>query len=223
MQHPVIVKVLETSYITHDVKRFVVEKPPDCTFIPGQSINISINTDEWKNEKRSFTFTNLPEDDFLEFMIKIYLDHKGVTNQLDGVNAGDELILHEIFGVIAYKEQGVFFAAGSGITPFISIFRYLHKNKRIHGNTLIYSNKTAADVMMEEELEDLLGDNFIKVFTRQNVIGFADKRIDRGFLIDTISNFNQQFYICGPDDFVKNINSLLIKLGASADYIIFES
>ncbi|MEO8148376.1 MAG: FAD-binding oxidoreductase [Bacteroidia bacterium] len=222
MIEPVIVKVLETSYITHDVKRFVLEKPPGCDFIPGQSINISINLPEWKDQLRPFTFTSLPEDNYLEFMIKIYLKHNGVTNKLDSINADDELILHDIFGVIQYKSEGVFIAAGSGITPFISIFRNLYKNKRIKGNTLIYSNKTADDVMMEEELQSMLGNNFIKVFTRQNVIGFIDRRIDRDFLIDTIIDFNQHFYICGPDDFVKNINTLLLKLGASAEYIVIE-
>src|ERR1017187_6293027 len=82
----IILQVLDTSYITHDVKRFVLEKPPDYTFIPGQSVNISINLPEWKNELRPFTFTNLPDDDYLEFMIKIYRDRNGVTKKLESIN-----------------------------------------------------------------------------------------------------------------------------------------
>lgn len=218
----VIVKVLETNYINHDVKRFVVEKPPECNFIPGQSINISINLPDWKDELRPFTFTNLPTDDSLEFMIKIYPEHNGVTNKLDGINVDDELILHDIFGVIQYKDKGVFIAAGSGITPFLSILRALFSSKEILHNKLIYSNKTSADVMMEEELELMLGENFIKVFTRENVIGFLEHRIDRDFLIDTIQDFNQHFYVCGPEKFVNDINALLLQLGASSEFIIFE-
>src|SRR5688572_18194269 len=135
-----IVKVLEASYITHDVKRFTVEKPPGYTFVPGQATDVSINLPEWKNELRPFTFTSLKDQPCLEFMIKIYSDHKGVTDMLGRINSGAELILHDVFGAIQYKGQGVFIAGGAGITPFISILRNLHKKKQIPGNRLIYSN-----------------------------------------------------------------------------------
>jgi ferredoxin-NADP reductase len=221
-QH-IILKVLETDYITHDVKRFVLEKPPGFSFKPGQAVNISINLPEWKNQLRPFTFTNLPDDDYLEFMIKIYRDRNGVTKKLESINAGDELILHDVFGVLQYKEDGVFISAGSGITPFLSIFRYLYKQKRARANLLIYSNKSSEDVIMEKSLHTMLRDNFIMVFTRQNVIGFVEKRIDRDFLIDNISNFKQHFYICGPEDFVMSIREILLSLGATTEHIIFDS
>jgi len=219
---PVILKILSTSYITHDVKRFVLEKPPGYTFNPGQSVNVSINLPEWKKEIRPFTFTNLPDDDYLEFMIKIYRNRNGVTKKLESINAGDELILHEVFGVIQYKENGVFISAGSGITPFLSIFRYLYKQKRARQNLLIYTNKTSEDVIMEESLHKMLRDNFITVFTREHVLGYIEKRIDRDFLIDHISDFKQHFYICGPESFVKDLRELLLSLGATVDHIIFE-
>lgn len=218
----VILKILATSYVTHDVKCFVLEKPPGYTFLPGQSVNVSINLPEWKDQLRPFTFTNLPEDDYLELMIKIYRDRNGVTKKLESINAGDELILHDIFGTIQYKESGVFISAGSGITPFISIFRYLYKQKKLRENLLIYTNKTSEDVIMEKALKTMLKNNFVMVFTRENVIGYLEKRIDRNFLIDHIENFNQHFYICGSEDFVKNIKEILISLGATIDNIIFE-
>ena len=218
----IILKVLETSYITHDVKRFVLEKPPDYTFIPGQSVNISINLPEWKKELRPFTFTNLPDDNNLEFMIKIYREHNGVTQKLESINAGDELILHDIFGTIQYKETGVFISAGSGITPFLSIFRYLYKQKIANENLLIYSNKTSEDVIMGDSLHKMLKDNFITVFTREHIVGFIEKRMDRDFLIDHIKNFKQHFYICGPESFVNDLKKILLSLGATIDNIIFE-
>jgi len=216
-----VVKVLETSYVSHDVKRFVLEKPAGFNFVPGQSVYISINLPEWKDQLRPFTFTNLPEDDVIELMIKLYRNKNGVTKKLETVNEGDELILHHVFGTIAYTEKGVFIAAGSGITPFLSIFRHLYKTRQIHHNVLIYSNKTADDVLMDEELQKMLGDNLIKTFTRENVIGFIDRRIDRDFLITHISHFKQHFYICGPDTFVSDLNILLQSLGANPESIIF--
>ena len=217
----IILQVLDTSYVTHDVKRFVLEKPPDYTFIPGQSVNVSINLPEWKSELRPFTFTNLPDDDYLEFMIKIYREHKDVTQKLESINKGDELILHDIFGTIKYEEPGVFISAGSGITPFLSIFRYLYKQHRAKENMLIYSNKASEDVIMEESLHTMLKDHFITIFTREHVVGFIEKRIDRNFLIDHIRDFKQHFYICGPENFVTDLRKLLLSLGATVDNIIF--
>ena len=147
-----IVKILETHYITHDVKRFVVERPAGYDFIPGQATEVAINLPEWKDQLRPFTFTSIREHGFLEFMIKIYNDHDGVTNMLGRTHAGSELILHEAFGAIQYKGPGVFLAGGAGITPFISIFRHLYTHKNLHGNKLIYSNKTSEDVIVEDEL-----------------------------------------------------------------------
>lgn len=219
----IAVKILETNFITHDVKRFVVEKPPEFQFIPGQGTEISINTPQWKNELRPFTFTSRPEWDYLEFMIKIYKNNKGVTNELGATNAGAELIIHDVFGVIQYIKPGVFFAGGAGITPFISIFRDLFNRKEIKGNRLIYSNKTVSDIILFDELAKMLKTNFVNIITRENNIGFREKRIDRNFLIDAISDFNQNFYVCGPADFVNSIVANLKDLGAKSDSLIFES
>ena len=218
-----IVKILEGSFISHDVKRFVVEKPAGFTFIPGQATDVSINHPEWKDKLRPFTFTSLNEWPNLEFIIKIYDDHAGVTNQLGKTNAGAELILHDVFGTIQYQGPGVFIAGGAGITPFIAIFRALYKKKKLMpGNALIFSNKTADDIILKEELTKMLGLAYINVFTRQGVIGFRDRRIDRNYLIETIHDFSRHFYVCGPEIFVKEIVELLIDLGASADTVVFE-
>ncbi|HLF50834.1 FAD-binding oxidoreductase [Flavobacterium sp.] len=217
-----IVKVLQAVYITHDVKRFRVEKPIGFDFVPGQATEVSINLPLWTNQLRPFTFTCLRQQDYLEFMIKIYRDHEGVTNMLGKTNAGAELILHDVFGAIQYKGPGVFIAGGAGITPFISIFRDLYHKNQIEGNSLIYSNKTSEDVIMQDELQKMLKDRFIKLFTRENVLGFRGKRIDRSFLIDNISDFGQHFYVCGPTEFVKSITKDLMDLGAALDVIVIE-
>lgn len=219
-EHPV--KILESSYINHDVKRFVVEKPEGYTFIPGQATMISIEQAEWRNELRPFTFTSLNEWPYLEFTIKIYEDHHGVTEQLGKTNAGATLLLHDVFGTIQYKGPGGFIAAGAGITPFIAILRDLFNRQMIAGNKLILSNKTSEDIIYGKELYNMLGTDFINVFTREGVIGFRERRIDRNYLIDMIHDFSGNFYVCGPDDFVIDITGYLLSLGATAGSIIFE-
>jgi len=77
-----IVKIISIEAVTHDVKRFTVQKPEGYTFKPGQATDVSINTPALKDEKRPFTFTGLKESEHLEFTIKIYDSHKGVTKEL---------------------------------------------------------------------------------------------------------------------------------------------
>lgn len=217
-----IVKVLQSFYVTHDVKCFMVEKPENYDFIPGQATDVSINIPGWEDQVRPFTFTNLREQKCLEFIIKIYRDHEGVTNMLGHVNEGAELIIHDVFGAIQFKEPGIFIAAGSGITPFISIFRDLYKQNKLRGNKLIYTNKTSEDVIMDAELRKMLKNDYLNVFTRENVVGYVGRRIDRNFLIDTVSNFGQHFYVCGPSEFVENITKILLDLGATSDTLVVE-
>ena len=91
-----VVKIIATEPVTHNVKHFEVQKPSGYSYIPGQATEVAINNDKWKNERRPFTFTSLNEWDFLEFTIKIYKDHEGVTNELGKLTTKDELILRDV-------------------------------------------------------------------------------------------------------------------------------
>ena len=75
---------------------------------------------------------------------------------------------------------------------------------------------------MDKELRKMLKQNYLRHFTRENVIGYIGNRIDRNFLIENISNFSQHFYICGTNDFVKNVSLQLLDLGANADSLVIE-
>src|ERR1043165_4081102 len=120
-----IVKIRSIKNVTHDVLQIIVDRPANYNFTPGQATDVAINKEKWKEEKRPFTFTSLPDANFLEFTTKTYPEHKGVTNELLKLKPGDELILHDVWGAISYKGEGVFIAGGAGVTPFLSIFRHL--------------------------------------------------------------------------------------------------
>jgi ferredoxin-NADP reductase len=217
-----IVKVLEIIPRTHNVKTFRVSKPPNFSFTPGQATDLSLKKEGWEDNKHPFTFTSLPDDDQLEFTIKIYNNPNGLTHQLDSVGEGDEFKISDAWGAIEYKGEGVFIAGGAGVTPFISIFRYLKKRNEIGNNQLIFSNKTEEDIILKDEFENVLGKNFINVITSQSTTKYYNKRIDKNFLQGKVKDFNLHFYVCGPDEFTKNILEALEQLGANADALIFE-
>ena len=216
------VKILEILPLTHDVKRYKTEKPKGYVFMPGQATEVSINHPEWREEKRPFTFTNLPEEDRLEFVVKSYRDHRGVTNQLDTLQAGDELLIEDAWGTIQYKGKGVFIAGGAGITPFISIFKSLQSSGRLSGNSLLFANKTGKDIIMESFFRYLLGGNFISVLDQEKLPGHEYGRIDRAFLEKHVQDFSQDFYICGPDPMIQAVGKSLEQLGAKPEAIVFE-
>ena len=217
-----VVKIISIQKVTHDVKHYSVEKPNGYTFEPGQATEVSINLEKWKEERRPFTFTSLNEWPHLEFTIKSYRDHDGLTHALDKLKAGDELILRDVWGAITYKGEGYFIAGGAGITPFIAIFRKLYKEKKIGTNELFFSNKTSDDIILEEELVEMLGDKAHFIVTKESNTIYESSRIDKDFLLKNIKDFSRSFYICGPDKMVEEISGILKELGADPDSVVFE-
>lgn len=217
-----IVKILSINQITHDVKSFRFEKPQGYTFVPGQATEVSINKPGWIEERRPFSFTSLNNEPTLEFTIKRYADHNGVTNALHQLNEGDELIIRDVWGAIQYKGPGYFIAGGAGITPFIAILRDLYLNNQLAGNVLFFSNKTTDDIIYSEELARMLGTNAVYIITREKKEGFENTLINEDFLKSKITDFSKHFYVCGPEKMIADINAALEKLGAAADSIVFE-
>jgi predicted ferric reductase len=63
---------------------------------------VAIDKDGLREEKRPFTFTPLPIEDRLEFTIKVYPSHEGMTDAVDDLEVGDALIVGDAWGAISY-------------------------------------------------------------------------------------------------------------------------
>ena len=217
------VKIKSISHINYNVVQIVTEKPEHFNFKPGQATEISINRNGWAAEKRPFTFTSLPESDFLEFTIKIYPIHKNVTNQMDELVENDELILHEVFGAISYKGEGVFIAGGAGVTPFICILKDLQSKKKLGNNKLIFANNIKDDIILAEEFKEMLGDNFINILTHENIEGYAHGLITEEFLREHITDTSKYIYLCGPPPMMESVEKQLANLNIDEKLIIKEA
>jgi ferredoxin-NADP reductase len=220
MEH--IQKILSITQVTHDVRCIRFEKPEGYHFTPGHATEVAISKPEWRDEKRPFTFTCLNDEPYLEFTIKCYTDHDGVTNQIGKLEAGDELIIDDNWGAIEYKGEGYFIAGGAGITPFIAILRQLHKDGEIGNNKLFFSNKTAGDIIYEKELKEILGDNAVYIVTEDTGGPYLHDFIDEAFLGKHVEDFSKHFYICGPDPMIKAISDIVTNRGANPDAVVFE-
>lgn len=222
---PYSVEIREITKITHDVRAIKAEKPKGYSFEPGEATEVAIDKDGWRDEKRPFTFTSLNSEDHLEFIIKIYPDHNGITEQIGHLKEGDALIIENPWGTIQYSGEGVFLAGGAGITPFIAILRDLHQRGETGRNRLIFSNKSERDIILQEEFEEILGDRCLHVITDEQPGGdhlFLDGFINKDVLKEHISDFGQPFYVCGPPPFNESIIGYLKELGAEPEALVFE-
>lgn len=218
-----IVRIRTTEKVTHDVLRIITERPQSYNFMPGQATEISINKEEWKDERRPFTFTCLPDADYLEFTIKTYPSRKGVTGQLLQLMTGDELIVHDVFGTIIYKAEGVFIAGGAGVTPFIAIFRDLYSKGMIGNNKLIFANKTTDDIILKDEFEKMLGDNLINILSDDETQSYFHGRITQEFLESNIKDKATNIYLCGPDPMMEAVEKYLSDMGIDSSLVIKEA
>lgn len=217
------VKIISTEYVTHDVKSLKIEKPEGFSFIPGQAADVSINKPDLINEKRPFTFTGLNEWDYLQFTIKIYNEHNGVTKRIANLKSGDELIISAPWGSISYKGEGIFIAGGAGVTPFIAILRNLKYRNEISNNKLIFANKTEADIIRKDEFEKILGKNFINILSHEKLERYAYGYITEDFLKSIVDDFNKMFYLCGPPPMMDAVEKQLTNLHVDENSIVKEA
>lgn len=214
--------ILSIDQVTHNVHCIQIAKPKDFVFTPGQATDFGISKSGWENERRPFTFTSLNNDQFLEFTIKSYTDHLGMTAEIAKLKVGDEVIISDPWGAINYQGEGYFIAGGAGITPFIAILRQLYLEKKLRNNKLFFSNKTALDIIYEEELKNMLGENIKLLLTQSEDKNYIAERINDKFISENISDFTKPIYICGPDAFTASISEIVIKHGANPQSVIFE-
>ncbi|OOY20444.1 flavodoxin reductase [Thioclava sp. DLFJ5-1] len=213
------------SPVTHDTHHLVFPRPEGFDFAPGQAVDLNLTREGWTDEQRPFTFTNPVDGDTLEFVIKSYPDHDGVTEQIATLTPGETVEVSDPWGAIKDEGPGTFIAGGAGVTPFISILRArLAREGTLEGCRLIFSNKTEADIILRDEFEAMKGLETVWTVTDQSDPGkgVISMHVERGFLAPYVEKESGKFYICGPDKMVDEIEATLKELGVEEDRIIRE-
>ena len=213
------VKIVHKQWLTHDVMQLKMERPEGFSFKAGQAIEASLEQPKFENVWSPFTITSLSNEEFLEFTIKTYPKHERLTLALSKLNEGDSCLITDPWDSFKNKGAGVFIAGGTGVTPFIALLRKMYSDGEIGKSSLFFANKTEKDIFHFDEFRKMLGDNFINILSREKKEPYLHGHIDKAFLKKHISNFNQPFYLCGPDGFAKDIQVYLKELGAGDDMV----
>ena len=214
------VRVLGKRRLNHNVIAWTVARPEGYAFRPGEACRLAVDADGWRDQDRPFTMSSLPDAPTLEWVIKHYPDHHGMTERMQACEVGDDLLMGEPGGYFHDRGPGVFLAGGAGVTPFLAILRDLRRSGGTAGYRLLFSNSTAADVFLKDELDELLGQDTLYQVTNEDA-AFADRRrIDKAYLAEKIGHFDQFFYVCGPPGFSEDLRPTLIDLGTPQEKII---
>lgn len=217
------IQLLQKEQVTHNVLRLLTTKPKDFSFTPGQATELAIDKEGLRNEKRPFTFTSLPNEDELEFTIKTYPSHDGVTDELNNLDIGASFLMGDAWGAIQYQGEGTFIAGGAGITPFIAILKDLHSKNQLKGHQLIFANKTADDIIYHANLETWLGSNFKNILSEEKTKAHAYGRIDQDFLEKQTLNASKKVYLCGPPPMMEALQGDLYAMGLSKKQLVAEN
>jgi len=154
---PYILTAIET--VTHDTKTFRFELPADATLDmqPGDFLYVHATLDG-KTVKRAYTPSSLPGMmGFFDLTVKRY-ETGVVSKYLHDRHTGDAVLMsgpnsggHWVDGMAT---RVGFVAGGTGITPMISIIRWILNMKLKVELFLIFANKTESDIMFRQEWED---------------------------------------------------------------------
>jgi ring-1,2-phenylacetyl-CoA epoxidase subunit PaaE len=215
--------------------------PPELEndFIFRQGQNISIRTTLFGEEiRRTYSICSSPLEKELSIAVKKVPGGAFSSFANQQLKNGDILEVLSPAGSFftelskANKKNYVFFAAGSGITPILSIIKTILITEPESNITLAYGNKTVSSIIFREQLE-ALKDKYLQRFSICHILSRekteakisygridADKCRELSALIDYSKA--DEFFICGPEKMIFTIKAFLESSGISKNKIHFE-
>ncbi len=207
----------------------------DYQFQAGQYINIK-TTINGAEVRRSYSISSSPKSNELRVVVKAVesgLFSNYVTQHLQ---VGDVLEVAPPEGKFILENTNakviVGIAAGSGITPIISLAKDTLESATDTTFILIYGNKTAEDTIYFSEIDALknkyLGRFFVHyTFTTAQVEGSLFGRIERSTINFVLKNKHNdkrvdEYFLCGPEDMIKKVTDVLKENGANEEQIHYE-
>ncbi len=219
MAHHLTLRHIEK--VAHDACRLVFDRPSGFDFTPGEATEMALDRDGWREEWRPFTLTSQPEDDHLEYVIKLYPSHAGVTNEIGTLVPGETVQIGEPWGAIHDAGPGTFIAGGAGVTPFIPILRRRARDGTLGDSHLVFANKDERDILLRAEWEGMDGLRTTFVLDADRP-GFPQGPIDAELLEERVGDFSGIFYVCGPPAMIEAVIAALHDHGVSDVQIVQE-
>ena len=217
--------VKEVRKETNDTFTIFVEPKEPVKFNPGQFFFLRLDGRKL-HARHPFSVSNYDEKR-LSFTLK---DTGRFTKEARKLKLGDEIKIEGPFGKFVIEEEEskdlVFIAGGVGIAPFMSIIKDNINRDKKRNITLLYGSRTEKEIIFKKELDSINGSWFKKVYAlsqeNKKSSGYEYGRIDEVLLLRNVDIKNKKFYICGPQEMMKQISSALRENGVDKKDIIIE-
>jgi ferredoxin-NADP reductase len=232
---PMRLRLVQTEQQTHDAKtlRFQILDDRRLCAKPGQFLTFQW-TVEGQQVLRSYTISSSPvHDEYVEITpkrmengcVSVFLNEQakpGLTVDASGPYGRfyfDKTLHRSI----------VLIAAGSGITPMISMLRYVDDLKLTTQVRLLYCVRSATDIIFQNELARLAAS--LPNFEYEVCLSRPDptwngqsRRLSGEFVSRHLIDLDTPtFFLCGPEGFMDSARQILARLGVSQDRILQES
>ncbi len=238
--HPL--KVAEVRQETDDTVSIAFDIPSDqrelFAYQAGQYLTVraQLNGEE---VRRSYSLCSAPYEETWRVAVKQVENGRFSTYANTSLKAGDTLevmppqgrfVLHpEAKGA----KQVAFFAAGSGITPVLSLIKQILHDEPQTRVTLFFANRKKTDVIFLEELENLKNLNMQRfslhyIFSGESQSSpLFEGRIDGSRCQNLLDRFvpettHHQYFICGPEEMIHAVKDTLQTAGVPESQVHFE-
>jgi len=233
--------IKEVKRETEDAVSILFNVPEELqhnyTFEAGQYVNLKLTLDG-QEIRRAYSICSSPESGELRVAVKAVKGGLFSEFASSRLKAGDLLEVGKPEGKFSFEPKAdgqhnyAAFAAGSGITPVISILKSVLKSEPKSTFVLVYGNKNPEHTIFHQELHDLLlkyvGRLFVHyVYSKVNVDGELFGRIDKSTVNFVLNNKHKaltfdKFYLCGPEEMINNVSGVLKEHNIAEEDIKFE-
>ncbi len=211
-----------------------IELIPDrgkgLTYAPGQFAFLKVRSAGISGEEHPFTISSSPtRSPVLQFTIKESGDW---TDKVKAIKANDRAYIDGPFGIFGHidfdsMDEVIMIAGGIGITPMLSMLRYLADKNSDKKITLLWSNRTQKEVVYAHEFslmaEKMPNFSIRYLFTREKGLENAG-RLNRDGLESLLTTCSREstVLLCGPPAMMTQVKRDLILIGFKGNSIIAE-
>lgn len=226
--------VKDTIHETNDVRSFILEPDDRASFNYKAGQFLTIVRGEGENEvRRSYSFSSHPLQNKIRITLKRIPNGEISRWLFDVVKPGDHIKAIDPSGLFTWPESvirydaAIFMAAGSGITPILSLVHEALIRNEIPKIYLVYSNSTKEDTVFLDEVNDLAKkypEQLEVIHFFSNNFNLSRARLGRLALEEILSSKMKDpkktlFFLCGPHVYMQNITITLLTEGVPEDNI----
>jgi ferredoxin-NADP reductase len=218
-------KLKSKQKLTDNIYEFIFTNAGRLNFEAGQYMEWTLPKakSDARGNRRTFSISSEPKSDEVRLVTKFAVKSSSFKENLAGLKSGDYIMAGQLAGDFTLpsdtSQKLVMIAGGIGIAPYVSMVKFMIKNKQPRNITLIYLAATEQEICYKDvwKKAEGLGLKFRPVIDG----GMASARLNKAKLANLVPDYqDRRFYISGPNALVDNYAAMLRELNVSQNKII---